>query len=168
MNNLSYTWKADGKIQSNSSGWGKNYFILQNSYLDKDNTAEVKISDILGSKNASGRITLNTINPKILFYENDPAFGTKWEKALNNGFSVDSKGMTIVVEPYFFSPKNINSSELTFDWSINGSKTETPNPKNILSIKPEEGQTGSATIKININNISTLFQSMKKELNVSF
>ena len=52
--------------------------FFQNSYLDRDNTlAEVKVSDISGGTNASGRITLNTTNPKILFYENDPNFRCK-------------------------------------------------------------------------------------------
>lgn len=168
INNLSYAWKKDGNVQSNSSGWGKGSFIFQNSYLDRDNTVEVKVSDISGGTNASGRITLNTTNPKILFYENDPIFGIRWETALSNGFTISSDGKTLNVEPYFFSPKNINASELTFDWFLNGEKISTPSPKNILSIKPEAGQSGSATIKIDINNVNTLFQSLSKQINVQF
>jgi hypothetical protein len=168
MNNLSYIWKKDDKIQSESSGWGKSSFIFQNSYLDRDNTVEVKVSDISGNTNASGRITLNTVNPKILFYKNDPQLGIKWETALSNGFSINRDGEILVAEPYFFSPKNINLSELTFDWFLNKGKIATPSPKNILSIKPEAGQSGSATIKLEINNINTLFQSMSKQIQVSF
>lgn len=167
-NNLSYAWKKDGTVQSGSSGWGKNFFIFQNSYLDKGNVIEVKASDISGDVNASGKTNLKTTNPKILFYENDPSFGIKWENALNNGFVVDPNGKIIIAEPYFFSPENISSSDLTFDWSINGNKISTPDPKNVLSIKPESGQSGSATIKVDINNINTLFQSMNKQLNVQF
>lgn len=168
INNLSYTWKKDDKVQSSSSGWGKSSFIFQNSYLDRDNTVEVKVSDISGGTNASGRIILNTTSPKIFFYENDPQLGVKWETALSDGFSINTNGEIINVEPYFFSPKNINSSELTFDWSLNGEKISTPDPKNILSVKPQEGQSGSATIKVEINNINTLFQSLSKQLQVSF
>ncbi|MCX6751262.1 MAG: hypothetical protein NT161_00630 [Candidatus Nomurabacteria bacterium] len=168
MNNLSYSWTKDDNVQSNSSGWGKSSFIFQNSYLDRDNTVEVKVSDISGGTNASGRITLNTTTPKILFYENNPQLGVKWETALSNGFLVNTNGTTVNVEPYFFSPKDISSSELTFDWSLNGEKISTPSPKNILSIKPEAGQSGSATIKIDINNVNTLFQSLSKQLNVQF
>jgi len=168
INNLSYVWVKDGKTQSDSSGWGKNYLIFQNSYLDKENVAEVKVSDISGGTNASGKITLKTINPKILFYENDPSLGIKWETVLNNGFVINSDGKTLTVEPYFFSPKNINLPDLAFDWFLSGEKIQTPNPKNILSIKPEAGQSGSATIKVVINNINTLFQSMEKQIQVSF
>ncbi|MEK7088938.1 MAG: hypothetical protein AAB913_02300 [Patescibacteria group bacterium] len=168
MSNLSYIWKKDGKVQSDSSGWGKNYFIFQNSYLDKENVAEVKASDISGETNASGKIILRTISPKIVFYKNDPLLGVKWETALNNGFAINSNGETITTEPYFFSPKNINLSDLTFDWFLSGEKIQTPTPKNTISIKPEVGQSGGATIKVVINNINTLFQSMTKQINVSF
>jgi hypothetical protein len=166
--NLSYVWTKDDKVQTDSSGWGKSYMIFQNSYLDKENIAEVKVSDISGGVNASGKITLRTTNPKILFYRNDPQLGEKWESALNSGFTINPDGETIVLEPYFFSPKNIDSSSLTFDWFLNGEKISTPDPKNILSIKPEAGQSGSATIKVVINNINTLFQSMEKQISVSF
>jgi len=168
INNLSYTWKKDGKIQTKSSGWGKNSFTFINSYLDKDNVIEVQVSDISGYTNASGKITLKTTNPKIIFYKNDPESGTRWETALSNGFRINPNGEILTIEPYFFSPKNLNSSSLKFDWFLNKEQIETPNPKNILSIKPEAGQSGNATIKIDINNINTLFQSMSKQIEVSF
>ncbi len=168
VTNLSYDWKKDDDNQIDSSGWGKNYFIFQNSYLDKNNVVEVAVSDISGGTNASGKINLQPIDPKILFYENDPTLGTKWETSLSDGFSIDSNGKTIVAEPYFFSPKNINSGDLDFGWSLNGNKIDAPNPKNILSVKPEAGQSGDATISLDINNINTLFQEMAKQITVSF
>ena len=168
INNLSFVWKKDSKSQSDSSCCGYNYFIFQNSYLDKGNIIEVKVSDISGGASTSGKITLNTTNPKILFYQNDPALGVKWERTLNNGFTINPNGETLTVEPYFFSPQNLNSADLVFDWSLNGEKIQTPSPKNILSIKPEAGQSGSATIKVVVNNIRTLFQSIEKQINVRF
>lgn len=167
-NNLSYTWTKDGDVQPDSSGWGKSYFIFQNSYLDKENVIGVKVSDITSSTNASGTINLQTSNPKIIFYENNPSLGIKWENAVTDGFKVNPEGVTLVAEPYFFSPKNISASELTFDWFLNGAQIQTPNSKNELSIKPEAGQSGNAIIKLVVNNINTLFQSMEKQINVQF
>lgn len=166
--NLSYAWTQDGTPQPDSSGWGKNYLIFQNSYLDKSNTANVVVSDITGNNSAEGNITLQTTNPKILFYENDPSLGIKWETSLSDGFKVNPNGETIVAAPYFFSPRDINSSDLTFDWSLNGQPIDTPTPKNVLSIKPTSGQSGDATINLAVNNINTLFQSLSKQIQVSF
>ena len=168
INNLSYVWAQDGKTKLDSSGWGKNYFIFQNSYLDRGNTVNVKISDISGSINTSGKIVLNTGSPKILFYRNDPTLGVKWDEVLSDGFKINPNGESIIVEPYFFSPKDISSPDLTFNWSLNGQKIQTPDPKNILSIKPEAGKSGTTIIGIAINNISTLFQSLSKQISVSF
>lgn len=165
--NLAYTWIKDGSVVSSASGWGKNYFIFQNSYLDKGNVIEVRVSDIMGGINASKRMNLKTANPKILFYRNDPTFGIMTEKSLNNGFSVNKDGDTIIAEPYFFSPKDLGSSNLTFDWFLSGEKIKTLDIKNRLSIKPE-GESGNGVIKVMINNIGTLFQSVEKQINVSF
>ncbi len=167
-NNLSYAWRLDGTVQSDSSGWGKNYFIFSNSYLDRGNTVEVKVSDITGGTNASGKINLQTYAPKIVFYKNDPSLGILWQNALYNGFQIDKSGTTIDAEPYFFTPNDLSSPDLAFTWSINGQKVATPDPKNILAVKPEDGQTGNSVIKLLVENTATLFQSISRQLNVSF
>ncbi len=167
-NNLSYVWKKDGNSQLDSSGWGKNYFIFQNSYLDKDNTVEVAVSDIGGGTNTSKRIILKTSEPKILFYEDDPKLGVKWENSLNDGYTISRDGKILVAEPYFFSPQEINSSSLVFSWFLNGNKIQTPDIKNILAIKPEAGQSGSSIIKLMVENTDTLFQSITKQIQVNF
>ncbi len=166
--NLSYAWTKDDNASSSSSGWGKSYLIIQNSYLDKVNLAEVKVSDISGGVSVSGKIVLNTSKPKIFFYKNDPSLGIQWENALSNNFAINSNGETIVAEPYFFSPKNIDASELKFDWLLGGQKIETPSPKNILSIKPETGQSGGSTIEAIVENTNTLFQVTEKQIKVNF
>ncbi len=166
--NLSYSWSKDSTSQPDYSGWGKSYFIFKNSYLDENNVVQVTASDISGTTNTSGTITLNTVKPQIIFYKKNLSLGTQWEKALTNGLQINANGEILVVEPYFFSPKNIQSPDLTFDWSFNGQPTQTPDPKNILAIKPVSGQTGSARIKVAINNTLTLFQSKEKELIINF
>ncbi len=166
--NLTYVWTKDNNGAPDSSGWGKNYFIFKNNYLEKDNTVGVAISDVSGNTNATGTITLQTVPPTILFYKKDPTLGIKYEQAIENGSNINKNGETLVAEPYFFSTKNINSTDLTFDWSINGQTISTPSPKNILSIKPSGGKAGQAFIKVGINNARTLFQNLEKQINVSF
>ncbi|MCX6754985.1 MAG: hypothetical protein NT068_00390 [Candidatus Nomurabacteria bacterium] len=166
--NLSYSWILDSKSQPSDSGWGKNYLILKNSYLDDNNIVEVTASDISGSTNAGGKITLNTVNPEIYFYKNDPKFGILYNNIVGNGFNLDTGGATFIAEPYFFSPKNIDSPNLNFNWIINGSQTSTPTPKNVLSIKPNPNESGTAKIRLTITNIKTLSQTLTKEFNVNF
>ncbi len=166
--NFSYVWTKDGEGQPDASGWGKSYFIFSPSYLDENNTVESEVSNISGSVNMSGKISLNPFSPKIIFYEKDPVFGVKWEKSLSNGFKISPQGGVLFVAPYFFSPNSVNSRELSFGWSVNGEDVNTPVTKNVLSVKPESGQTGTATVKAVITNTKTLFQTLEKELNVIF
>lgn len=164
---FSYNWKQDDKSKQDSSGYGKNYYIYQNSYLENSNTVAVAVSDIFGNGIGSGTISINPGNPKIVFYKKDQILGTQWENSISNGFTINKDGDTIVAEPYFFSIKDLNSSGYEFNWFLNGEQTPTPSQKNTLSIKPG-GNSGSAIIKVIINNTKTLFQSMNKEINVNF
>src|SRR3989338_8758623 len=166
--NLSYVWTKDRSVQSNSSGWGKNYFIFQHSYLDKENVVEVKISDITGEANATGTVRPSISSPKIVFYENDPALCIEWGRAVENISTVSQAGEVFIAEPYFFSPKNITAPELVFNWFVNEAEVQTSNSKNILSVKPEAGQSGNAIIKVIVENTKTLFQEAEKEINVTF
>ncbi|MCX6757485.1 MAG: hypothetical protein NTZ44_01205 [Candidatus Nomurabacteria bacterium] len=165
---MSYTWTKDDDGQVESSGFGKSSFIFKNTYLESSNTIEVVASDITGKNSTSGSITVTGSDPKIVFYRNDPVFGVDIDHALKDNFNLNNKGDSIFVAPYFFSPKMINSQELVFDWSLNGEVIATPNPKNILSIKPNNSQSGVAVIKIAVNNARSLFQTLEKTINANF
>ncbi|MES2416356.1 MAG: hypothetical protein V4504_01515 [Patescibacteria group bacterium] len=166
--NISYTWTKDGNGQPSTSGWGKNSLIVKNTYLDKTNKIEVNASDILGNQIGKGSIALTPINPKILFYEDDPQTGFHFEKALGSDFTLNKNEDMFFVAPYFFNGSDLEKSDLIFTWVVNGETIANPNPVNILSVKPEEGKSGSAKIKVGVKKAKTFFQNAEKELNVQF
>jgi hypothetical protein len=165
---FNYKWKQDNKNQQDSSGYEKNYYTYRNSFLEDNNTVEVAVSDLFGNNIGINKISIIPGIPKIIFYGKDQNLGIKWENAIGDGFTINRDGDTLVAEPYFFSSEDLNSGNLTFDWSLNGEKTLIPNLKNTFSLKPEDNKSGNAIIKIVINNTKTLFQSMSKEINVNF
>jgi hypothetical protein len=59
-------------------------------------------------------------------------------------------------------------ANVSFKWLLNGEPVESQFPLNTLSVKPTSGQSGQALIKVIINNANTLFESVEKQLNVSF
>ena len=91
-----------------------------------------------------------------------------WENALTDGFLINSNGDTLVAEPYFLSNKDLNLSNYSFKWFLNGEETLIPDQKNILSIKPLNDESGNTTIRVLIKNTKTLFQGMEKTINVNF
>ena len=168
LSGLSYSWSQDGNPMPDSSGFGKSYYAYKNTYLETDNTVSVDISDLSGNVIGSGDVTITPTTPKILFYEKDPIFGTLWENALNDSATIKTNGETLVAEPYFVWPENLNSSSLNFKWSIDDSDTTAPDVINQISIKPEAGQSGQSKISLAIENINSLFLSITKDLNVNF
>lgn len=168
LTGFSYKWQLDGKNNTLSSGYGKNYFVYKNSFLEDKNEVSVTVSDIFGNNIGKGAITVIPGSPKIVFYQKDQGLGTLWEKALTSGFFINPEGTTLVAEPYFFYPKNFGLPGISFNWLINGEKVAVPTIKNQLSIKQASNKPGTAAIKVIINNNNTLFESVEKQLNVGF
>ena len=166
-NSASYNWKADGSNKVDSSGYGKSYYLLKKTYLDRNNTVEVSASGLTGESFGYGKIDISDGDTKILFYKKDPNLGTLWQQSLTDGFNINNNGETIVVEPYFMSPKNINSSDFSLNWTLGGSAIPTPEIKNELSIKPQSTG-GSSVIKVALENIKSMFITTSKEINVNF
>ncbi len=166
--NLSYVWQKNDEGAPNASGWGKTFFTFKNSYLDPTDEIKVKVTDLTGKINTEGVVRLQGVDPKIVFYRNDPVLGINFNKAIPNGFTLKKEGETIMGLPYFFSPKKLNSNNVDIKWTLGERELNTNNPKNEISVKPEEGKTGSAKIKMFITNKKTLFQETEKEINVNF
>lgn len=166
-NTLSYVWEKDGNGQQGASGFGKNFFVYKNSFLDNFNEVQVSVSDINKQVNTTGKINISPYTPKILFYKKDIS-GIKTEKVIGNDYFIKPEGENIFVAPYFFSPKNLNSQDLEIKWFVNGKQILSSVFKNELYVTPEKEQTGSANIKVIINNLQTLYQSLEKGINVNF
>ncbi len=165
---FNYQWIKDDKNKLSSSGYEKNSYVYQNIFLENENIIEVTVSDMLGNGIGTRKIKITPSIPKIIFYQKDPILGTKWENSINSDFMVSSNGDTIVAEPYFFSKKDLGSTDYEFNWFLNGQQTLIPGQRNILSVKPEGNASGTTIVKIIINNTKTLFQSMSKSINVNF
>ncbi len=167
--NLSYTWKKDGNVQVSNSGFGKDSFTYKNNYLDDVNEIEVEISDV-ESKNKTGSKIIVPILPKpqILFYSKNPVFGISLERTISDGYTLGETPETIVAAPYFFSPKNINSPLLGFDWSSGGESIRPNKNRNEVTVVAPKGGTGGTEIKVSVENKNSLFQTLEKKLNVIF
>lgn len=166
-NTLSYTWKKDGNNDVKSSGFGKNYFIYKNSFLDKVNEISVNVTDINNKISLSDTILITPSEPKIVIYKKQNEI-PKLEQSIKNNFYVKKEGETLVALPYFFNPTNINSNDLKISWFVNGEQILNTVRKNELFVKPAEGKNGQANVRVIIENIATLFQNKDKILIVNF
>jgi len=165
---LTYSWKKDYNNETDSSGYGKNYFIYINDYLERFNDIEVMASTISQDKSTTANVTVSATEPQILFYKKDSILGTLWEKEVTNGYLV-TNGETILAEPYFISPKDIRRPDLVFSWFINGAPISISSlRKNSVPLGIPEGTTGTSSLKLEVENSNKIFQFVEKEINLSF
>lgn len=166
--NLSYVWQKDFNNFPSESGYGKNYFIFKNDYFDNSNDISVTAYTVDQKYSAQGIISVGTFTPSISFYRKDENLGILWDNALSDNHFVENSDV-IVASPYFISPKDIRIPFLNFNWSINGTLIRPLNEnKQEFPVQTEEGISGTAIIKLEVDNINKLYQNASKEVYISF
>jgi hypothetical protein len=166
--NMSYSWKRDYSNDQESSGYGKNFYIYTNDYLEANSTIGVSALTLDQKYTTQGSVNVSSYEPKIIFYPKNTKLGTLWENALNDNHKINGNEV-IEASPYFISPKNIINPTLIWNWYINDEPISTQNfMGNILPLKTNAGVSGTAKIKLQIDNRYKIFQNTNKQINVKF
>ncbi len=164
-NNIVYTWKLEHNTMSKFSGYGKDSFTFENSYLRNTEHINVSASSVNGSYNAENSITIPIQKSKVLFYLKNQDGTVNYSNALADNSQISGEESTIVAEPYFF-PLTSGAGSLKYTWKINGGAIDTPRNPLSLTIRPASTG-GYATISLSIDNISKLFQSVSNTLKLN-
>lgn len=165
--NLAYAWKKDYTNMQDGSGYGKNFFVFSNDYLDDLNNIGVVASTVDQQYFSEGNIDIVTYSPVISFYKKDPELGTIWEQALGNAHRIVGDEV-VVAAPYFISPKDIRRPDLVWSWFINDAMVSVSYPKNVIPLKVQAGVSGVSKLRLNIENSYKIFETASKEINVEF
>lgn len=161
---FTFSWKRNYNPDQEASGYGKNSFTIKNNYMNDDESIEVTATSIVGNYIAKKSIKVPIYLPIIIFYENRPLFGTNYDIAINNDFTMYSTETAIIAEPYFFSPNYIENEDLVFGWRVNSTNVSSQT-KNKLIIR-NEGQNGTVKINLSVENVAKLFQSLSKMITI--
>ncbi len=166
--NLVYSWKKDYVNESNNSGYGKNYFLFVNDYLEDSNIISVTASTTDQTNSSNADINIGTSQPKILFYRNDSNLGTIWEKTLDDTHKIKDKEVVSAI-PYFISPKEILNPTLVWSWFINDTGVNlTGFNKNSMPLQTQAGVHGTSKLRLDIANSDKVFQTASKEISIEF
>ncbi len=165
---LIYTWKQDYNNMQDASGYGKNSFIYTTDYLDSSNNIDAVVSTTDQSQSSEANIDIPTVDPKIVFYKNDPKFGTLFDASLQDGHIIQGSEI-LEASPYFISPKDLRNPILSWSWYINDSPTSTAGfMPNLIPLKVQSGVSGTSRIKLQVNNNFKIFENITKEISVQF
>jgi len=165
---MSHYWKKNYTNQQASSGYGKDSFIYINDYLDDSNTISVTSQTINQGSSSEGSVTVTVTEPEIVFYKEDPVFGTIWEHALPSSYQI-SEEEVIFAAPYFMSPKELIRPDILWSWSINDAPVSISGfRQNIIPLKTVSGISGASKLKLDIENKYNIFQTASKEMNIQY
>jgi len=163
---LIYNWKKNFIPDQQASGYGKSAYVFRSSYLNKTENIEAVISSPTGSYTATKSLSLVTLDPEIIFYKKNALDGMKYNHALVGNFGMKEPETTLVAEPYYYSPKNKESSSLTYTWKLNNQTVSGNAKKSELVVRKGDNTEGVARLDLGIESLTKLFQNEKTTLMV--
>lgn len=166
--NMSYSWEKDFSADTEASGYGKNYYIYTHDFLDGANTVSVETLSVDQKFSSSASVSINTYDPEITFYKDDPGLGIMWEAALGDYYNIQGP-IFVFAAPYFISPKDIRRAELDWRWFINDKPVETFTATgNVMPLRVEGGAPGISKLRLEVENIAKFLQTARKEITLQF
>lgn len=160
--NLIYTWKKNGTVIQDQSGYGKTTIITSDdSYIRDGNDISVDVSSMDHTAQATGYSSVSPKVSQVLVYEKGPALGTRYEKAIGSTLNIVGDEMELVAEPYFFSVTNRDAGQIDYSWLVNDQKVEGSDRKSGVVLKPALGATGKASLSLIVQNNRQILQGGK-------
>lgn len=150
--NLTYKWTKNSKVLGDVSGYGKNKFSFSKTVLSSPAEIEVEVMSSDKKIKASGSITLEPTEPKILIYENNPLYGIIYERAVDGEYKLDGSEITLIATPYFFSREDTSGEKIKYNWNMNGRRINDKQDARQATFRNAEGGKGSTRISVDLQN----------------
>lgn len=162
---LTYMWSIDKGSSSVVAGRGKQSAILASEQPFDPFTISLKVKDMNGEIRAVAKITIPVVRSKVLFYEDNPLLGIRYETALQDTHTIPSEEVVVVAEPYYMSSDSRSSDMLTYEWHLNNETYDFPGS---IILRPEGVGAGSARINTIVTNKKFRMQKTREELTILF
>jgi len=162
---LIYEWQIDYKNFPDVSGTGKNSFVFKSADIYNKNKIGLTVSNYDRSIIAKKSVNIEIMAPKVIFYEEGPLEGPKYNKALAGDIQLGQDEIIVRAEPYFFSIKDLE--KLSYEWLMNGEKVIPEEFPNILSLRKGESS-GRSLINVKASNPLNILQYADNSLGINY
>ncbi len=166
---LVYRWKRNGKYRdlNSQSGYGKKSVSIRGDLIKRGETIEVEASSLDNGSAGSGSAVFSYDEPFVIFYEDKPAEGVQFNRAINGEFTLPNKESTILALPYFFSAKSREGGAISYSWRV-GDKNITDTAKSSLTLREEGGGGGSENVSLSVSHVANVLQEAVSGFTVNF
>ncbi len=156
---LIYTWKKNGDVDGDASGFGKDFFVTsQTSYLRDGEDISVNVSSPKDDLTGSAAVTVSPAVPEVVFYEDSPLYGIVYEKALQDRYNLTSDEITLRAELFNVSTPDPLASNITYDWTLNDATVSDFKNQNEITLRKTSQQGGQSNLGLTIQNLQKVLQ----------
>lgn len=162
-NALTYTWSIEGKRSASLSGYGRSTARISPSQL-KNSTSISVVAESSDGTAAQASISVPTVTPVLVLYENRPLSGLWLERAVSSPFQLTADETTFKAMPYFAA----NPGALSFSWTLAGKAFTPPGNDPTRVTFRSNGETGTATVEVSAQKQGSIFERMTASLDLSY
>lgn len=160
---LVYTWRRGMGTDVDASGYGKNVFYWNGDVISSPEEIQVDVTDVQNTTKATAYITIEPKGTEIFAYENNPALGILWNKAITNNFNLSGSEVSFVATPYYF---NNPDSEGIYSWFVN--ENQSPEISRYITFRNTSGDEGYSQISFDLSSQIRIMQSASSNFDISF
>jgi len=166
-NDLIFTWKQGSRVLGNQSGRGMDSITLSGYVFFKPLDVRVEIVSIDSGISATNRISIPSVSPFVMFYENHPTQGVRLEESFGETFPLRNEEVTLIAHPYFFDT-NTRSKSVSYGWKVNKEQIDNPSDdQSLITLRPTGGS-GRAVVEISLKHNTHVLQQTSNMLNIEF
>lgn len=151
--NIRYTWRVDGQIDSEASGYGQDTYRLESDRFGGSSLVIVEAHNgqsLIGS----GALRIPLAPTRVLVYADAPLGGV-----LFNVENPRLEGEELAIETYpaFFSASARNAATLSYGWKVNGFTVDNPlGNTGRLAVRSES--VGTTTVSVSVRNDNNILE----------
>lgn len=167
-NELTYSWRIDGKSLPKASGRGKNTIVISQIKPVGSILAEVEIESPDQVFFRRERLSIPIQDSELLVYENDPLLGILFNKTINDLFSLTGQETKLIAYPFFMSFLNRNDSHIDYSWRLDRKPITLGEDKGSIIVSHSGEEEGEAQIDVSVQNSRDIFQRNEARFTIEF
>ena len=161
-----YKWTYN-RIQGLGEALGMNSVLMPSGWPDSAVPISVEVSVPGSTWKGTQEANIPATLPKIVFYEQAPLLGTRFDHAIQNSSTQTGNMLDIRAVPYFFSTDNYLNGNLIYTWNVNGSNTQGGSEPTNLQLTKSGKDAESFAVSLRIQNPKRILQEGKVSSNIT-
>lgn len=159
--NFNYEWRINNQLYQ--SGVGNNVIYYESPFISEGIKISLNIESVDEGYTSSKVVGIKPGEPIVLIYEDNPVYGTMYERAIYNDVTLNRSELSIKAVPYGFNP----GDSIYFNWIMNNQSLVDPIDDRI-TFRAEDDAEGTSVIELEVLNNFKRLQRGNSSLNINF